>query len=64
MSVLILVLRHDQDFPLTGFTEVRYDEEVKRVVCEPLEMTQVSKLCFTSLAVVWSIALVKFNRVA
>lgn len=29
-----------KDFPLTGFVEVRYDDEVKRVVCEPLELTQ------------------------
>ena len=33
---------HDvaQDFPLSGFVEVRYDEDEKRVVCEPLELTQ------------------------
>ena len=30
-----------QDFPLSGFVEVRYDEDVKRVVCEPLELAQV-----------------------
>lgn len=29
-----------KDFPTTGFTEVRYDEEKKRVVYEPLELTQ------------------------
>eukprot|EP00049_Salpingoeca_infusionum_P017880 m.354768 g.354768 ORF g.354768 m.354768 type:complete len:248 (-) comp17096_c0_seq1:116-859(-) len=29
-----------KDFPLSGFVEVRYDEDVKRVVCEPLEMAQ------------------------
>jgi len=29
-----------KDFPLTGFTEVRYDEEKKRVVCESLETAQ------------------------
>lgn len=29
-----------KDFPLTGYTEVRYDEEKKRVVYEPLELTQ------------------------
>jgi NADH dehydrogenase (ubiquinone) Fe-S protein 3 len=29
-----------KDFPLTGYVEVRYDDEVKRVVCEPLELTQ------------------------
>jgi NADH dehydrogenase (ubiquinone) Fe-S protein 3 len=29
-----------KDFPLTGFTEVRYDEHLKRVVSEPLELSQ------------------------
>lgn len=29
-----------KDFPLTGYVEVRYDEEKKRVVQEPLELTQ------------------------
>lgn len=29
-----------KDFPLTGFTEVRYDIEKKRIVCEPLELSQ------------------------
>ncbi|EDQ92732.1 NADH dehydrogenase Fe S [Monosiga brevicollis MX1] len=29
-----------KDFPLSGFVEVRYDEDVKRVVCEPLELAQ------------------------
>ena len=29
-----------KDFPLSGFTEVRYDEEKGRVVEEPLELTQ------------------------
>eukprot|EP01134_Creolimax_fragrantissima_P001288 CFRG1288T1 len=29
-----------KDFPLSGYTEVRYDEEAKRVVSEPLEMQQ------------------------
>ena len=29
-----------KDFPLTGYTEVRYDEERKRVVVEPVELTQ------------------------
>jgi NADH/F420H2 dehydrogenase subunit C len=29
-----------KDFPLTGFVEVRYDEEKKRVVCESLETAQ------------------------
>ncbi|KAL3221331.1 hypothetical protein MRX96_005067 [Rhipicephalus microplus] len=29
-----------KDFPLSGYVEVRYDDEVQRVVVEPLEMTQ------------------------
>ncbi|KAL1919777.1 uncharacterized protein VTP21DRAFT_1708 [Calcarisporiella thermophila] len=29
-----------KDFPLTGYVEVRYDEEKKRVVSEPLELAQ------------------------
>jgi len=29
-----------KDFPLSGFVEVRYDDEAKRVVCEPIEMAQ------------------------
>lgn len=29
-----------KDFPQTGYTEIRYDEEKKRIVVEPLEMTQ------------------------
>lgn len=29
-----------KEFPLTGFTEVRYDESLKRVVTEPVEVAQ------------------------
>ncbi|QPG77127.1 Putative NADH-ubiquinone oxidoreductase 30.4 kDa subunit, mitochondrial [Brettanomyces nanus] len=29
-----------KDFPTTGYTEVRYDAEKRRIVYEPLEMTQ------------------------
>ena len=29
-----------KDFPLTGYVEVRYDEEEKRVVYEPVKLTQ------------------------
>jgi NADH-quinone oxidoreductase subunit C len=29
-----------KDFPMTGFIEVRYDDEVKRVVYEPVELRQ------------------------
>lgn len=38
-----------KDFPLSGYVEVRYDSSKKRVVCEPLEMTQEFRLFdFTS----------------
>ena len=29
-----------KDFPLSGYIELRYDDDVQRVVQEPLEMTQ------------------------
>jgi len=29
-----------KDFPLTGYVELRYDEELKKVVAEPVEMSQ------------------------
>ena len=29
-----------KDFPLTGFVEVRYDDQQKRVVYEPVQLTQ------------------------
>ena len=29
-----------KDFPTTGFVEVRYDDEVKRVVYEPVQLKQ------------------------
>uniref|UniRef100_V9L7W4 NADH dehydrogenase [ubiquinone] iron-sulfur protein 3, mitochondrial n=1 Tax=Callorhinchus milii TaxID=7868 RepID=V9L7W4_CALMI len=29
-----------KDFPLTGYVEVRYDDELKRVVAEPVELSQ------------------------
>lgn len=29
-----------KDFPLTGYVEVRYDEERKRVIYEPVQLTQ------------------------
>ena len=29
-----------KDFPLTGYVEVRYDDEQKRVVNEPVKLTQ------------------------
>ena len=29
-----------KDFPLTGFVEVRYDDERKRVVNEPVKLNQ------------------------
>ena len=33
-----------KDFPLSGYVEVRYDSEKKRVIAEPLEMTQQFRL--------------------
>ena len=33
-----------KDFPLSGYVEVRYDDSVKRVVCEPLELSQEFRL--------------------
>ena len=29
-----------KDFPLTGYVEVRYDDEQRRVVYEPVTLTQ------------------------
>jgi NADH:ubiquinone oxidoreductase subunit C len=29
-----------KDFPLTGYLEIRYDDESQRVVYEPLELAQ------------------------
>ena len=29
-----------KDFPLTGYVEVRYDDEQKRVIYEPVKLTQ------------------------
>jgi NADH-quinone oxidoreductase subunit C len=29
-----------KDFPLYGFIELRYDESKKRIVVEPVELTQ------------------------
>jgi NADH-quinone oxidoreductase subunit C len=29
-----------KDFPLTGYTEVRYDEAQKRVIYEPVKLVQ------------------------
>jgi len=33
-----------KDFPLTGYTEVRYDDSKKQVVLEPLEISQEFRL--------------------
>jgi NADH dehydrogenase (ubiquinone) Fe-S protein 3 len=29
-----------KDFPLTGYVETRYDDSLKRVICEPIEYSQ------------------------
>lgn len=38
----ILYFRHPQrkDFPLSGYVELRWDHELKRVIYEPTEMAQ------------------------
>jgi len=33
-----------KDFPLSGYVEARYDDSLRRVVIEPLEMTQEFRL--------------------
>jgi NADH:ubiquinone oxidoreductase subunit C len=38
-----------KDFPLTGYTELRYDDEKSNIVYEPLELAQEYRLFnFTS----------------
>ncbi len=32
-----------KDFPMTGYVEVRYDDELKRVVYEPVKLTRVPR---------------------
>ena len=29
-----------KDFPLSGYSELRYDEELKSIVYEPIELSQ------------------------
>ena len=33
-----------KDFPLSGYVEVRYDDSEKRVITEPIELTQEFRL--------------------
>jgi NADH-quinone oxidoreductase subunit C len=33
-----------KDFPLTGFLEVRYDDSLKNIIAEPLELAQELRL--------------------
>lgn len=40
-----------KDFPLSGYAEVRYDDLEKRVVSEPIEMTQ--EFRYSDLASPW-----------
>ena len=40
-----------KDFPLSGYAEVRYDDSEKRVVSEPVEMTQ--EFRYSDLASPW-----------
>jgi NADH-quinone oxidoreductase subunit C len=37
-----------KDFPMTGYVEVRYDDEQKRVVYEPVKITQFRAFDFLS----------------
>ena len=39
-----------KDFPMTGYVEVRYDDEQKRVVSEPVKITEIPRLRFSLLA--------------
>jgi NADH dehydrogenase (ubiquinone) Fe-S protein 3 len=41
-----------KDFPLSGYTEMRYLDSLKRVTCEPLEQSQ--ELRFTQVSSNWS----------
>jgi len=51
-----------KDFPLTGYTEVRYDEEKKRVVYEPLQLTQAFRCVlyaiYCILRFLWAVAVI------
>jgi NADH-quinone oxidoreductase subunit C len=37
-----------KDFPMTGYVEVRYDDELKRVVYEPVKITEFRAFDFLS----------------
>jgi len=37
-----------KDFPMTGYVEVRYDDELKRVVYEPVKIAEFRQFDFTS----------------
>jgi len=37
-----------KDFPMTGYVEVRYDDEQKRVVYEPVKITEYRAFDFLS----------------
>ena len=37
-----------KDFPMTGYVEVRYDDELKRVVYEPVKITEFRQFDFLS----------------
>lgn len=49
-----------KDFPLTGYTEIRYDEEKKRIVVEPLELTQAFRN-FEGGSSAWEVRIVYFG---
>ena len=49
--VLRIIHNLRKDFPLSGYVEVRYDDSEKRVVSEPIEMTQ--EFCYFDFASPW-----------
>ena len=50
-----------KDFPLTGYTEIRYDEEKKRIVVEPLELTQAFRN-FEGGTAAWEVEYPSYNQ--
>lgn len=50
-----------KDFPLTGYTEIRYDEEKKRIVVEPLELTQAFRN-FEGGTAAWEVCILPFPQ--
>jgi NADH dehydrogenase (ubiquinone) Fe-S protein 3 len=38
--LITYIFAYRKDFPLSGYLEVRYDDELRRVVYEPVELSQ------------------------